>query len=109
MTRTTLHEPVTVLVGPGAHRELASLFDLLEFLNEWPSARRGPIYVTAYKACNAALAGQLTTEQARQSFVAFARVSNALPGSAHRSHVMAHGAGRTAAVEVNGLPTPKGM
>jgi hypothetical protein len=80
---TTLSTPVTVLAGLGTHRDLQSVFDLLDFLNEWPIGRRGPIYVTAYKACSAALAGQGSADQARQAFVAFARVGNALPGRIH--------------------------
>ena len=67
--------PVTVFVGLGAQRDLTSTYDLLQFLNEWPNARRGPIFTTALRACNAALAGELTDEDARKAFSSFARAS----------------------------------
>ena len=107
MKITSLDAPITVMAGLGIRRELTTLFDLLDFLNEWPHARRGPIYLTAHRACSAAVAGQLTTEQARQSFIAFARVSNTLLGCNHPSPR----AGTAARVSIwsNGLPTASRM
>lgn len=81
MTMTILRQPVTVAAGLGTRRELKTLFDLLDFLNEWPIARRGPVYLTAYRACTAALAGQVTSEQARQAFLSFVRLSSPVGGS----------------------------
>ena len=70
--------PVTVFVGLGAQRELTSTYELLQFLNEWPQGRRGPIFTTAQRACNAALAGELTNEDARKAFSSFARACGIL-------------------------------
>ncbi|WP_246462511.1 DUF982 domain-containing protein [Mesorhizobium sangaii] len=35
----------------------------------------GPVYSCAIRSCNAAIAGQMTTEQARQAFISFARIA----------------------------------
>ena len=65
------HAPVAIAVGAGFKREIASLAETENFLKEWPLDRRGPIYDTAFKACDAARAGHLTADQARQAFASF--------------------------------------
>ncbi|MBN9073653.1 MAG: DUF982 domain-containing protein [Rhizobiales bacterium] len=70
--------PVAVMVGLGAKREVCSLRDMHEFLMDWPPSRRGPVYNTAVRACEAARIGHLTVEQARRAFVEFARISRIL-------------------------------
>ncbi|MER8373221.1 DUF982 domain-containing protein [Mesorhizobium sp. M1406] len=58
--------------------DINSVREALVFLNQWPKARRGPVYSCAVRSCNAAIAGQMTTEQARQAFVSFARIAGVL-------------------------------
>ncbi|WP_245454712.1 MULTISPECIES: DUF982 domain-containing protein [unclassified Mesorhizobium] len=41
--------------------------EALVFLNQWPKARRGPVFSCAVRSSNAAIAGQMTPEQARQA------------------------------------------
>lgn len=69
------HAPVAIAVGAGFKREIASLAEMQNFLTEWSPARRGPIYETAVRACNAARAGHLTAEQARRAFISFAEAT----------------------------------
>ncbi|PTE07869.1 DUF982 domain-containing protein [Mesorhizobium helmanticense] len=69
------HTPVAIAVGAGFKREIASLAEMQNFLKEWSPARRGPVYETAVRACNAARAGHLTVDQARRAFISFAEVT----------------------------------
>lgn len=73
-----LHLPVTVTVGLSGSRDLVTIDDLLNFLDEWPAARRGPIRAQVRRLCLAALAHEATAEDAREAFVAFARMMNVL-------------------------------
>ncbi len=58
--------------------EITCVEDALEFLYGWPKARRGTIYETAVKACQAALTGNLTGAAAAASFKGFARSARIL-------------------------------
>jgi hypothetical protein len=73
-----LHLPVTVTVGLSGTRDLLTVDDLLDFLDEWPPARRGPIRANVRRLCLAAIAQEATVEEAREAFVAFARMMNVL-------------------------------
>lgn len=73
-----LHLPVTVTVGLSGSRDLLTIGDLLDFLDEWPPARRGPIRENVRRLCLAALAQEVSAEEAREAFVAFARMMNVL-------------------------------
>jgi hypothetical protein len=73
-----LHLPVTVSVGLGGSRDICTLEDILEFLDEWPATRRGPIRENVRRLCLAVYANEATIEEARESFVAFARLMNVL-------------------------------
>lgn len=73
-----LHLPVTVTVGTSGSRDLLTIGDLLDFLDEWPPARRGPIRENVRRLCLAALAQEVSVEEAREAFVAFARMMNVL-------------------------------
>lgn len=46
--------PVYVKDGKHLIQEIQSLDDALDFLDEWPLNRRGPIYETALRACHRA-------------------------------------------------------
>jgi hypothetical protein len=58
--------------------EITCVEDALEFLYEWPAARRGKIHETAVNACQAALVGELTGAGAGKSFKGFARSARIL-------------------------------
>lgn len=73
-----LHRPVTVTVGLSGSRDLLTIDDLLEFLDQSPPARRGPIRAKVRQLCLAAMAQEVSPEEAREAFVAFARVMNVL-------------------------------
>jgi hypothetical protein len=67
-------------------QEIACLDEALDYLDEWPSNRRGPIFDTARRACHRAFDGLLPLSAAREAFAGWARsariledVSNVLP------------------------------
>ena len=76
----TFLAPVQVKTNDVIH-DINSVREALVFLNQWPKARRGPVYSCAVRSCNAAIAGQMTTDQARQAFVGFARIAGVLAKS----------------------------
>ncbi|ANT52957.1 DUF982 domain-containing protein [Mesorhizobium amorphae] len=80
MTSLAFLAPVQVKTSDVRH-DINSVREALVFLNQWPKARRGPVYSCAVRSCNAAIAGQMTTEQARQAFVSFARIAGVLAKS----------------------------
>ena len=59
-------------------RLIGSVRDALRFLYEWPQERRGPAFGCALKSAEAAIAGQLSVEQACQSFASFAGITGIL-------------------------------
>ena len=65
--------PVFVKQGTGIIQEIACLEDALEFLYEWPKKRRGPIYVTALRACQRAFDSDYPRSAARDAFASFAK------------------------------------
>ena len=58
--------------------EIDSVQDAMIFLREWPVGRRGPVYRCALNCCAAAIAAQMTAEEARRSFIGFARITGLL-------------------------------
>ncbi|MBN9547409.1 MAG: DUF982 domain-containing protein [Alphaproteobacteria bacterium] len=68
-----LRAPVAIAVGAGFKREIASLTAMQNFLKEWPPASRGEGHTTALRACEAARAGEIDLDKARQAFLAFAK------------------------------------
>ncbi|RWX71306.1 DUF982 domain-containing protein [Mesorhizobium sp. M4B.F.Ca.ET.089.01.1.1] len=73
MSERTFESPVFVRAAEGLIREIACLEDAFDFLNEWPSHRRGVIYETAKRACCRALDGSVPLKVARDAFAGFAR------------------------------------
>ncbi|GLQ76494.1 hypothetical protein GCM10007881_00090 [Mesorhizobium huakuii] len=69
--------PVQIKTNDVIHH-INSVREALVFLNQWPKSKRGPVYSCAVRGCNAAIAGHMTTDQARQAFVGFARISGIL-------------------------------
>ena len=47
-------------------------------LNEWPPSKRNAAHAIALNACRAALVGEIDTETARATFIAFARRASLL-------------------------------
>jgi hypothetical protein len=79
MDRLQFFSPVRVSRGPGHPvEEIDSVGDALVFLREWPVGRRGPVYRCALNCCSAAVAAQMTAEEARKSFAGFARITGLL-------------------------------
>src|SRR6476660_8213455 len=64
--------PVRVRDGQSI-REVANVWDAIEFMEEWPVPARGLIHETALDACYAAHDGRKPVETARRGFVAWAR------------------------------------
>ncbi|WP_421912210.1 DUF982 domain-containing protein [Mesorhizobium sp.] len=100
MHEKLFHSPVAITVGLGFKREIASLTEMHDFLTEWSTARRGPLYQNAVKACDLAVPGYLTIEQARRALVAFAEAAGVLwpdVEPAIPTHAVARGYGGFAA------------
>ena len=57
---------------------IGSVRDALRFLYGWPSDRRGPAFGCALRSADAAIAGRLSVEQARQAFVSFSGIAGIL-------------------------------
>src|SRR5687767_11535997 len=65
--------PVFVKGGEHFIQEVMSLDDALDFLEEWPRNRRGPIYETALRACHRAYSRDVPLDVARNAFIGFAK------------------------------------
>ncbi len=79
MDRLQFFSPVHVSRGHGnAVEEIENVAEAMAFLREWPVGRRGPVYRCALNCCAAALAAQMSAEEARKSFAGFARITGLL-------------------------------
>lgn len=65
-------QPVSILVGLGFPAEVRSVMDAYRHLVEWPVSQRDSAHSVAFKACSAALRGDIEAETARGLFAAFA-------------------------------------
>jgi hypothetical protein len=63
------------LRADGEVQEIATLDEAMDFLRAWPLARRGPLHGCAWRSCEAARAGALSTEDARKAIDSFARMT----------------------------------
>ncbi len=79
MDRLQFFSPVRVVRSP-AHpvEEIENVAAALAFLRAWPVGRRGPVYRCALNCCSAAMAAQMSAEEARKSFAGFARITGLL-------------------------------
>ncbi|MBT1159396.1 DUF982 domain-containing protein [Aminobacter anthyllidis] len=64
--------------GKNSIRELECIDDALAFLGSWPQSRRGPIYQSAYRACQAVREERLHLDGARNALLCFARSAGVL-------------------------------
>ena len=79
MDRLQFLSPVRVSRGAGHPvEEVETVAEALAFLREWPVGRRGPVYRCALNCCSAAMAAQMSAEEARKSFAGFARITGLL-------------------------------
>jgi hypothetical protein len=82
MNRLQFFSSVRVSRGSGHPvEEIENVAEALAFLREWPVGRRGPVYRCAFNCCSAAMATQMTAEEARKSFTGFARITGLLVDS----------------------------
>ncbi|QIA23489.1 DUF982 domain-containing protein [Mesorhizobium sp. AA22] len=79
MNRLQFFTPVRISRGQGKPvEEIDSVSEAMTFLRHWPKGRRGPVYQCALNCCAAALAGQMSAEEARKAFTGFARITRLL-------------------------------
>ena len=71
MRSQAFRKPITVLVGLGFPRDIRTVFEAFQFVNEW--CGNSPEQRAALQACKASLAGYIDPETARGVFEAFAR------------------------------------
>ena len=65
-------QPVSIIVGLGFPRQIETVSEAFQVLNEWNGAR-SPAHAMALKLCRAASAGDVNVEAGRLAFEAFAR------------------------------------
>ncbi|WP_395450035.1 DUF982 domain-containing protein [Aminobacter sp. UC22_36] len=64
--------PTILINGPGfSLREIRSVPEAVEFLDEWPANARGPFFYLAESAIQGAIHGSISIEEAREAFTAF--------------------------------------
>ena len=79
MNRLQFFSTVRLSRGTGHPvEEIDNVADAMAFLREWPVGRRGPVYRCALNCCAAAIAAQMSAEEARKSFAGFARITGLL-------------------------------
>ena len=64
--------PVSIFVGLGFPREIDSVLEAYQLLNEWPQTTRGPKHLDALHNCAAVLGRRGSARDARRAFEAFA-------------------------------------
>lgn len=97
MDRLQFFSPVRLARGAGYPVEdIDNVAEAMVFLREWPVGRRGPVYRCALNCCAAAMAAQMSAEEARKSFAGFARITGLLvdggpsPVVAERRNALRH-------------------
>jgi hypothetical protein len=65
--------PVPIFVGLAFPRDISTLWEAFEMLNEWPSYGRGPAHDAALDACRGFLSSEGDAEMTRAKVEAFAR------------------------------------
>jgi hypothetical protein len=64
--------------GLGLPMRVDNVMKAYTLLNEWPPSKRNAAHAIALNACRAALVGEIDTETARATFIAFARRASLL-------------------------------
>ncbi|WP_394889814.1 DUF982 domain-containing protein [Mesorhizobium sp. AaZ16] len=73
MNVTAFRSPVFIKQGSYLVQEIVDLAGAIDFLEEWPEARRSLIHETALRACYQAHDGRKPMSVARDAFVGFAK------------------------------------
>jgi Protein of unknown function (DUF982) len=81
MDRMRFAQPVSIIVGLGFPRQIETVSEAFQALNEWNGAR-GPTHAMALKLCRAGSAGEVDVEVGRLAFEAFARTRGILTPNA---------------------------
>lgn len=61
--------------------EISTVEEAVNFLEEWPERRRGPVHRCALRACRACMNGTMGTEEARSAFASFVRITGLAPAT----------------------------
>ncbi|GHC68530.1 DUF982 domain-containing protein [Limoniibacter endophyticus] len=78
MTADFLH-PIKVRCAVDNNvRTIDDISSMKAFLDAWPAERRGPVFNCAMNCCQGSMSGHISVEDARRSFVSFARITNIL-------------------------------
>ncbi len=72
MTSDDFERPVVILTGLGHPAAIASAMEAYMFLADWPVSKRDPVYGFAFKACLAAIRGEIEPDTARGLFASWA-------------------------------------
>lgn len=76
--RLPFSSPVCVMTGDSTKRDVKSVRGACEILIDWPHARRGPVYQATMEVLQSALTGKVSSRQAYDAFVSFAKHANVL-------------------------------
>jgi hypothetical protein len=82
MNNRDFDRPVFVNNGQLMVEEIVCLADAFAFLEQWPKDLRGPVYNTAFRACQRAHDGHIPISVAREAFAGFANWAGILEESA---------------------------
>lgn len=82
--------PIAIFVGLGFPREIETVFEAFQMLNEW-SGGRGEAYQAALQSCRDALTGSGDVAHAQEMFEAFARDRDILAPDALAASARRHG------------------
>jgi hypothetical protein len=77
MNTNRFAQPVSIFIGLGFPREIETVSEAFQVLNEWDGVRT-PTHATALNVCHASCAGEVDVEVARVAFEAFARARGIL-------------------------------
>jgi hypothetical protein len=76
MDRLQFEVPVRIAPAPGLPvEEIYGVEQALDFLQDWPVRRQGPVYQKAFNACFGATVDVVKTEDACRALMAFCRAS----------------------------------
>ena len=89
MKKRKFDRPVAIFVGLGFPREIETVFEAFETLNEW-SGGRGDVYQAALQSCRDALTGSGDVADAHRMFAAFARDRDILAPDAMAASARRH-------------------
>ncbi|PAQ09085.1 DUF982 domain-containing protein [Mesorhizobium temperatum] len=78
MNDVPFSEPITLKLQSVGERKVASSWEAIECMQQWPDRARGRNWRAAYRACRDALDGWRTAREARTAFVKAARTAGLL-------------------------------